>query len=652
MDSTRARIARDYIDRGWIPFAYAGEKLPPYGWQNTTVDAGTVDRIARNTFPVGILTGKPSNLVVVDIDKQNGGDFDALVSRYGKENLFTYVVATPSGGWHLYYRYPEGVEKLTKVIKTGRGIPELRGIDLLADGCHVIAPPTVRVGDGRKAPGEYKVVQNVDVAELPKQLLEDWLAATERKPLNLTSGSAGEIRPENYGRAIEMHNRFVQNAVEAVEGTRDNTSYSCICNSVRIAMALPDDVLSVDQVAEDYKILLPYEVRDLAGKMERAIKWAETHPWIDDDPDNDGEVVEVPDTVHPDDAQEYRFIVRRELLRRRALEHVKQIEIDEAARSVEVPELVDIDEFLRKDPPQSEWLIEDLFQNGGSVLLSAQYKAGKTTFVLNLMRSLTVGPSSLFLGKYRVPEPLRVAWFDLELGQAKAHKWLREMRGLNRSNASMKDLKGRGRTLDLRSGVLFNALARQLRESRMDVLIVDPISPVMSALGLNENEANSVRPLLDAFDALAAEAGLRGVVIVHHAGHEAANRARGSSAFMDWASALWNLTKEGDHLDATRRFSAMGRDVAVEPIPLDYDPAERRYRVAETPFDGHTSWESWLVAQRGRDITTDEAMETMGCSKSTALERLRRDGWRVAVEGRRGQPAVWRWEDAPNPFDE
>src|SRR5690606_20024703 len=181
MDSTRARIARDYIDRGWIPFAYAGEKLPPYGWQNTTVDAGTVDRIARNTFPVGILTGKPSNLVVVDIDKQNGGDFDALVSRYGKENLFTYVVATPSGGWHLYYRYPEGVEKLTKVIKTGRGIPELRGIDLLADGCHVIAPPTVRVGDGRKAPGEYKVVQNVDVAELPKQLLEDWLRSEERR---------------------------------------------------------------------------------------------------------------------------------------------------------------------------------------------------------------------------------------------------------------------------------------------------------------------------------------------------------------------------------------------------------------------------------------------------------------------------------------
>jgi len=83
-------------------------------------------------------------------------------------------------------------------------------------------------------------------------------------------------------------------------------------------------------------------------------------------------------------------------------------------------------------------------------------------------------------------------------------------------------------------------MVEQLRKDRIDVIVVDPISAVTAACGIDENGNAEVRPLLDRFDAAAREAGCRCIVIVHHTGHDG-SRFRGASAFGDWATAVWTL---------------------------------------------------------------------------------------------------------------
>ena len=57
----------------------------------------------------GIQTGKRNNLVVVDIDVKNNGlaAWEALKAKHPELN--TVTIKTPSGGFHYYFKYKEGL---------------------------------------------------------------------------------------------------------------------------------------------------------------------------------------------------------------------------------------------------------------------------------------------------------------------------------------------------------------------------------------------------------------------------------------------------------------------------------------------------------------------------------------------------------------
>ena len=82
---------------------------------------------------VGIVTGKISNIVVVDIDSIEG--FRAVNKYlYLYDNTTMPKVRTPSGGTHVYYKYPfNGIRNNSRII------PDC---DLRADGGYVLAPPS------------------------------------------------------------------------------------------------------------------------------------------------------------------------------------------------------------------------------------------------------------------------------------------------------------------------------------------------------------------------------------------------------------------------------------------------------------------------------------------------------------------------------
>ncbi len=84
---------------------------------------------------VGVVTGPVSELAVLDVDPRNGGD----ESLRDLENLFgplpeTVRALTPSGGSHLYFRLPDGLELRSCVLGPG--------LELKALGSYVVAPPS------------------------------------------------------------------------------------------------------------------------------------------------------------------------------------------------------------------------------------------------------------------------------------------------------------------------------------------------------------------------------------------------------------------------------------------------------------------------------------------------------------------------------
>ena len=90
------------------------------------------DWFSRESNNIGIVTGKISGIVVVDLDSEAAQEF-------AKNNRFpdTPSVKTPKG-YHLYYKYPDNFE-----VRNFQKRDDLPNIDLRGDGGYVVAPPSV-----------------------------------------------------------------------------------------------------------------------------------------------------------------------------------------------------------------------------------------------------------------------------------------------------------------------------------------------------------------------------------------------------------------------------------------------------------------------------------------------------------------------------
>jgi hypothetical protein len=94
---------------------------------------------------IGIVTGAPSNIVVLDIDPRNAGDetLRQLENRYG-DLPGTWRFLTGGGGEHIVFQHPGGY------VKSRPGALG-RGLDVKADGGLIIAPPSLHMSGRRYA---------------------------------------------------------------------------------------------------------------------------------------------------------------------------------------------------------------------------------------------------------------------------------------------------------------------------------------------------------------------------------------------------------------------------------------------------------------------------------------------------------------------
>jgi hypothetical protein len=108
---------------------------------------------------IGIPTGRASGRVVIDIDRQHGGNAWLLKNKTRLPPTLTH--STPSGGLHFFFRDPRDVE-----IRNSQG-RIAAGVDVRATGGYVVVPPSKG----------YAIKRNGAMADMP-----EWLVAGCRKP--------------------------------------------------------------------------------------------------------------------------------------------------------------------------------------------------------------------------------------------------------------------------------------------------------------------------------------------------------------------------------------------------------------------------------------------------------------------------------------
>ena len=243
------------------------------------------------------------------------------------------------------------------------------------------------------------------------------------------------------------------------------------------------------------------------------------------------------------------------------------------AAQVQMPEPLSLRELLDESDEPVRWRIETLWPEGGRVILSAQQKSGKTTFVGNVLRSLADGDP--FLGKYATEPVQRVTVIDNELNRGMIRSWLRDQGIRKPDRVELVPMRGQMSSFTILDAAGRARWAELLRGS--DVLVFDCLRPALDALGLDEN--HDAGRFLEALDALAAEAGIAEVFAVHHMGHKG-ERSRGDSRIQDWPDANWRLLPtmvDGEPDPAgPRSFWAYGRDVDKAATELAYDATTRR----------------------------------------------------------------------------
>lgn len=262
----RKQTISDMFDAGWVLFPLAeNSKRPPEGtsghlsWSQAD-SRDFMEELCDTKFNVGIATGKASRIVVIDIDPKHGGTKEAVDALAG-EVVATREHRTRSGGTHLVFRYPDGVDHIGNSV--GKLAP---GIDVRADGGYIVGP-TSTIDDG-----SYDVSNDLPCADLPPRILNLLLPIDREVP-----ESHYQYPSDQWDDVVRWHKANVREAKDAPEGSRDDTAYRMLVRSFQLCHTVPDSVLNQDKVVEDFR-KVPYTLKGLAGKIERAWQFAEVTP--------------------------------------------------------------------------------------------------------------------------------------------------------------------------------------------------------------------------------------------------------------------------------------------------------------------------------------------------------------------------------------
>jgi hypothetical protein len=169
-----------YAEHGIATFPVDETKRPRIrGWHKVGVrGSAELARKFTNAEALGYVTGRRSNITVLDIDTTDERVAEDAIGRHGQPVI---VTRTASGKRHLLYRYNGERRRI-------RPWPELP-IDLLGDNGYALAAPS------KLATGSYEIVHgHFDDLDRLKPMAGNSLVATPPLPLKWTGMRQGDGR--------------------------------------------------------------------------------------------------------------------------------------------------------------------------------------------------------------------------------------------------------------------------------------------------------------------------------------------------------------------------------------------------------------------------------------------------------------------------
>lgn len=275
------------------------------------------------------------------------------------------------------------------------------------------------------------------------------------------------------------------------------------------------------------------------------------------------------------ETDEYRQRLSQEIInqfvRKNATDYIREMEVKESWN----PPLdeSDFSVLLQTGVPEIRFAIEDVLPENGNAILFAQYKSGKTTFILEVVRALCDGEQ--FLDRFDVNTDGNVALWNYELDAAMMVSWLKDTELQHPEKLRLLNLRGKRVPMDTKYGQEWTI--DWLRRNEVRTWIIDPAVRAMIGWG-DENENGAVTLFTDKLDEIKERAGVKELIVAHHTGRgeqtAGEERARGASRWDDWPDSRWILTKAPG--SDTRFIRMTGRGNDFPERALTYDPQRRR----------------------------------------------------------------------------
>ena len=247
-----------------------GKAPTQFGWQKKrqTWDElrAEMERVwaREGACNIGLVTGRSSGLVVVDIDEP--GWFDEHEMHLGNP----VIERSPSGGMHLYYKYPVGLDGDIRSRSSAARI--FKGVDILADGgSQVVTWPSVH----QSGEGMYTFDRGLDLLDALEEAdeLPRWIVDEMRVEKKEERAKEGDVR----GGKLDLHaaRLALRSFPPAIEGNGGDLQ------TLKAALIGRAYGLSAKEVygllREEYngRCSPPWSDQDLADKVKNAFKYAQ-----------------------------------------------------------------------------------------------------------------------------------------------------------------------------------------------------------------------------------------------------------------------------------------------------------------------------------------------------------------------------------------
>lgn len=301
--------------------------------------------------------------------------------------------------------------------------------------------------------------------------------------------------------------------------------------------------------------------------------------------------------------------LERQRIRKEATRIIKE---EEASATYKEPIFVrSLKEELQLPEIEAQWVIRDIFPQGANISITAQYKAGKTTLINDLARSLA--DEIKFLDYFQEPtHKRRIVIFNYEVSENQYRRWMKDVEIKQSERVTLVHL--RGERLPIISERVQRLIISILQDLDCQTWIMDPFARAFVGSG-DENSNSDVGLFLDTLDFIKKQASVDNLVIPMHTGRaqeHGIERARGATRLDDWADVRWLLSKT----EEGRFFSADGRDVFLEQQALAYDDASRRLKLGGASAKVakkmalEDQWVEVVIANPGK--TTSELLSLLG----------------------------------------